>query len=297
MMPLIRSCLALAVCFAAAGAVGNATQSVPPTGPERVASAPPDPSRLFLDALQERSGSREEALRALTAAALAPEPSARHVLHCGLAHLWAAVEGPVGTAATHEHAVLAAHWLARAAALRPDDHRIGGWQASAATIIALIERDEARAAAARADLERLAIEDPCFHAITLAPALFDSDRGSPGFAKLRTAMEESFACGMRGEIGDGTRWPHAVAGFLVALSDVRLKAGDLAGAESALVVAEARESTASWQHRRVLEERIATLRERAARYATPDPADDPPFILGGGGAGCRICHAVGAGRP
>ncbi len=305
MRPMTRTCMALAACACAVGALGLGQQADPAVTPSNAPTSTAAPSRaaersdanrVLLDAMQGKSGTREEAIRTLTAAAIAPDPSPRLVLHCGLAHLWAAVEGPVGAQSTHEHAVLAEHWLTRAMALRPDDHRIGGWKASASMVIASIERDRAKAEAARTELERLAVEDPCFHAITLAPALFDMPRASEGFAKLRTAMEASFECGMRGEIGDGARWPHAVAGFLVAISDVRLKAGDLAGAETALVVAEARASTAAWPHRGLLDERIATLRQRAARYANDDPADDPPFILGGGGAGCRICHAVEAQR-
>jgi hypothetical protein len=307
MRPITTTLIAIAACACAAGSFGLTRQTAPasaPSAPDSPAShavanaaETSDANRVLLDALQGKAGTREGAIERLTRAALAPDPSPRHVLHCGLAHLWAAVEGPVDARETHEHAIIAEHWLARAAALRPEDHRIGGWKASATTVIAVMERDRAKAEAARVELERLAVEDPCFHAITLAPASFDRPRTSPEFAKLRTAMDASFECGVQGGIGDGARWPHAVAGFLVAISDVRLKAGDIAGAESALVIAEARESTASWPHRRVLEERIATLRERAARFSNDDPTDDPPFILSGGGAGCRICHAVGSSRP
>lgn len=291
----------LALGLGAGAAFGLASQDarqVTPATAERMPAADAttvDPSRRFLDALQGTAGTREDAIRALTDAALQPSPSPRHLLHCGLAHLWAAAEGTPGDPGRHGHAVLAAHWLARAAVARPDDHRIGGWRAAAASIVATLEGDAAAIEAARTELERLAVEDPCFHAITLAPSSFGAPRDSETFGRLRTAMEASFACGMRGDIGDGRRWPHAVAGFLVALSDVRLKAGDLAGAETALVVAEARESTASWPHRALLEERIATLRERAARYATPETSDDPPLVLTGSAA-CRLCHAVGSPR-
>jgi hypothetical protein len=73
-----------------------------------------------------------------------------------------------------------------------------------------------------------------------------------------------------------------------------LKAGDVAGAELALVVADARDSTAQWPHRHLIVDRLSTLQERAALYADDETANDPPFALQAGVLSCAACHATKA---
>ena len=246
----------------------------------------------FWEAFQHHPERRDEAIARLSSRALAADATAQEVLYTGLAHLWAVAEGGGDVVRRHGHAVLAEHWLARAEAADPADSRIAGWRQSAAWAVADCQRDDAGRAAATARLEALAAADPCFHSVPLAIVAFDLPRTHPGFVRALAAMNAAFGCGEQRGGQDRPQWPHNVAGFLVALADCRLKAGDVAGAEAALVVAEARESTATWPHRQLLTTRLATLRERAARFADDDPANDPPFALRADAISCAACHAA-----
>jgi len=264
--------------------------------------APTDPAShvkddavaYFWDSFQLHPEQRDEAIARLTARALAPDATNKEVLYTGLAHLWAVAEGEADSTRRHAHAVLAEHWLARAESAEPDDSRIAGWRASAAKAIADLLRDEAAQAAALARLEALAATDPCFHSVPLAIVSFDRPRTNASFTKALAAMNAAFDCGDRRGGQDRPRWPHNVAGFLVALADYRLKAGDVAGAELALVVADTRESTAHWAHRQLIVDRLSTLQERAALYADDEAANDPPFALQAGVLSCAACHATKA---
>jgi hypothetical protein len=258
------------------------------------AAAKPDAIAFFFDAFQRHPERRDEAIARLTERALAADALPKEVLYAGLAHLWAAAEGAGTRAATHEHAVLAEHWLAQAEAGDPADTRIAGWHESAAWSVASIEGDDAGQAAAIARLEVLAVADPCFNSITLGTIAFTLPRDHPSFQRALTAMNAAFECGQTKGGQDRPRWPHSVAGFLVALSDYRLKSGDSAGAEAALVIADARDSTARWPHRALLDERFKSLKERSLAYANADPTDDPPFALRRAGAMCTVCHAASA---
>ena len=258
------------------------------------AALPPDAIDLFFDAFQRHPERREQATTSLTERALAPDALPKEVLYTGLVHLWAAVEGAADRVKCHEHAVLAEHWLAQSEASAPADTRIAGWRQIAVWFIATLEGDEAGEAAAIAHLEALAIEDPCFNSITLGSVAFRLPRDHPSFQRALTAMNAGFECGQTQGGQDRPRWPHSVAGFLVALADYRMKAGDMAGAETALVIAEARESSATWPHRALLDERLGSFKERSAKFANSDPSDDPPFAFPRGGAMCTVCHAAAA---
>jgi hypothetical protein len=58
------------------------------------------------------------------------------------------------------------------------------------------------------------------------------------------------------------------------------------------VIAEARASQERWPHRQLFADRLASLKDRAARFATPDRTDDPPFVLHRGGALCTVLRGV-----
>jgi hypothetical protein len=283
----------VAGAFVAGGCLVAALDGASLTEPAvPMSGAADDALAFFWDAFQHHPEHRDAALARLSARALATNATHREVLSTGLAHLWAVAEGGGDAAVRHGHAVLAEHWLGRAAAADPDDSRIAGWRASAAKAIADLEHDAAGQAAAVARLEELAAADPCFHSVPLAIATFDLPRTDARFLAALAAMNAAFSCGDERAGQDHPRWPHNVAAFLVALADCRLKSGDVAGAEFALVVAEARASTEHWPQRQLLDERLATLHERAALFADDDAANDPPFALQGGVLSCSACHAA-----
>jgi hypothetical protein len=275
----------LAGCLCWLAAQGDASRKGEPTPSDIDAVA------FFWETFQHHPGRRDEAIERLSARALAPDCTPKEVLFVGLAHLWAVAEGGGAPARLHSHAVLAEHWLARAAKLDPDDARIAGWQASASMAIADLLHDETGRSAALARVAELAAQDPCFHSVPFGIATFGLPRADPRFRQALQAMNAAFDCGERPVGQDHPRWPHNVAGFLLALADFRLKAGDVDGAELALVVAEARETTANWPYRGLLDDRLSTLRQRAAKFADDDPANDPPFALQGGVLSCSACHA------
>jgi hypothetical protein len=292
--------IGLSAAVVAAGCLFAASVGAPSRAPV-AASAPAsavatdvddDALAFFWESFQRVPRLRDEALARLGARALAADATNREVLTTGLAHLWCLAEGGGEPLERHGHAVLAEHWLGRAAAADPDDTRIAGWRASAAKAIADLEHDAAGQAAAVARLQELAASDPCFHSVPLAIATFELPRTDARFVAALDAMNAAFACGDERAGQDHPRWPHNVAAFLVALADCRLKAGDVAGAELALVVAEARASTARWPHHQLVDERLATLPRRAALYADDDLSNDPPFALQGGVLSCSACHAA-----
>lgn len=278
----------LAGCLCWLAAQGDASRKGEPTSSDMDAVA------FFWETFQHHPERRDEAIERLSARALAPDCTQQEVLFVGLAHLWAVAEGGGAPARLHSHAVLAEHWLARAAKLDPDDARIAGWQASASMAIADQLDDDVARQAALAKLAALATADPCFHSVPFGIATHGLVRTDPLFAQALEAMNAAFDCGMQRVGQDHPRWPHNVAGFLLALADFRLKAGDVDGAQLALLVAETRETTAQWPYRELLNERLSTLRERAAKFADSDPANDPPFALQGGVLSCSACHAQSA---
>jgi hypothetical protein len=266
-------------------------------GEDRVAAEKEAPSSVFFDALQRRPERRSEAIRRLCASIISADPAAgpdpKEVLHLGLAYLWSA-SSAADRSERFEQALLARHWLERAMALAPEDDRIGSWRWSAAALVADLEQDDAALAAARRELVALADVDPCFHALALGIVSFADGRTSPAFRAALDAMNTAFACtGDDPSIRNRPRWPFNVQGFLVGLADMRLKAGDLPGAEAALVIAEANESTPSWRFKALLDERFATLKVRAERFGDVDPSNDPDFVFATGSPfSCVACHAA-----
>lgn len=250
------------------------------------------PAGVFYDALRRRPERRLESLAALTDAVLRPDPEPRDVLLLGLNHLWISAEGEQDSRSRFRHSILAHHWLRRAERLLPDDSRIPTWRLSAEWAIAVQEGRPTDAEAARDRISALADDDPCFHAVTLGITSFREPAGSAAFRRAHAAMEASFRCRADDpSVQNRPRWPHNVQAFLVGLSDFRLKAGDVAGAEAALVIAESRPGFARWTRRHLVDERFADLADRTRRFANADPLDDPPFVFEPGGpVSCIACH-------
>jgi hypothetical protein len=288
--------LAAGACVAASLALVQgdppSSSAKQPTATVKGERATPDAIDFFFDTFQHHPERRDEAIVRLTERALASDALPKEILYTGLAHLWALAEGASDRVKRHEHAVLAEHWIAHAATNEPDDTRIAGWRQSAAWAVAAIEGDVEKQAAAIRELEALAIEDPCFNSITLGSIAFELPPDHPTFQRALTAMNAAFECGQTKGGQDRPHWPFSVAGFLVTLADYRLKAGDTAGAEAALVAAESRESTVRWPHRALLDERLGEFKARSRAFANADLTDDPRFAIGHGGASCSVCHAA-----
>jgi len=246
----------------------------------------------FFAALNRDHDRRHETLAALESAVVAGERTPRIVLLLGLNHLWIAAEDEIEEVEGRRHLVLAIHHLRQAKTLLPDDHRIPSWLHAAEHGLAVAEGRSDAARLARKRLGHEAEREPCFHAVGFGIASFAEPRDSAEFRAAHAAMEASFECrGDNPSIVDMPRWPHNVHGFLVALADFRLKAGDARGAEMALVIAESRAGFAEWRHRALIDDRLGSLMERQSLYGNDDPADDPPFVFAPGSAvSCIGCH-------
>lgn len=245
-----------------------------------------DAEALFFDALVEDATAREAAKDSLEEWADKPG-SPRSMLWLGLCHLWELAEGEGSAEAQRASASAALRWLTAAEQGLPSDDRIATWRASAAWALARLDGREADADDAIREVIALAQNDACFHAITLAVMTYDAPAESRDFCAAHDAMESAFRCGEGDPSGlDGPRWPNNVLGFLVALSDVRLKAGDESGAEAALLIAEARPGFQDWKFRAGVNERF----ERLTAIRSGAPHTDIPFALSGL-ASCLACHA------
>lgn len=250
------------------------------------------PSDQFFDALLKHPEKRLESRRALQQAVLKPDADARHILLLGLNELWLAAENQPDRLDRFNHAVLARHWLRRAEQLLPDDDRIPSWRWAAEWAVAAVEHEDESAAAAREMLRKLAEHDPCFHSVAFGVISFEKPAKSEEFRQAHAAMEAAFQCAANDpSIQDRPRWPHNAHAFLTALADFRLKAGDVRGAEAALVIAEARPGFDTWKNRHIVADRLTSLNARRDLYANDNPEDDPAFVFERGGpVSCTGCH-------
>lgn len=284
------------------GAIGNSARSSPT--PHASASPPVDgttpsamavtidPQAAFFDALNREPKARDSALVGLRQRVLDEPLDARAVLLLGVAHLWMAAESPPEPARALEHMILARHYLARAAAMNPQDDRIPTWLHSAEVSVAHAERRDSDANAALEALRAHATRDPCFHSVAFAICVWDGEPNRPELAEAQRYLELAAACEPDDpSVRNLPRWPHNVEGFLVGLSDVALKRGDRARALAALVAAESWPGGEDWPHRIEVDVRRRDFETRAALFSDADPANDPAFIFERGGpVSCISCH-------
>ncbi len=299
-MSAARPLAAICAAAATAGAIAAASMSVgvsaafpewtPQPAPRHPRAA--EAESLFFLALNHDASLRQAAIDALTEAVAADPADGATNLWLGLAHLWVLAEDGGEAWTLLDDAILARHFLSRAASLRPEDTRIPSWLCAAELVIADLERDAPAAAAAHAALARAYADDPTFHAVSVGILRWNAPRDSDAFAEGLAAMRSALV----GDPDDPSalnapRWPHNVEGFLLAMADYELKAGNRQRAAAMLTAARERPGYDSWPYRHLAEERLADLHGRARRLADADPANDPPFILGrAGGVACVVCH-------
>lgn len=88
--------------------------------------------------------------------------------------------------------------------------------------------------------------------------------------------------------GSSSAAPHNFEGGLLIFGDAYLKAGDLESARSIYTLTSIVGADSSWPFLSVVEQRLASIEERAALYQNDDPNDDPLF--GVAGTLCEGCH-------
>lgn len=250
---------------------------------------------LFFEALQRDPARRGDAVAALRAAVASDARDGRSTLLLGAAHLWMASDTATPEAEVPSNLAEAIRCFDRAAALMPEDDRIPSWQSAARGFLARREGRDADVTAAIAALRPHADRDPCFHAVAYGMLAWDQPTASPAFTDAVDFANRAFDCGRNGggSASNAPRWPYSVQGFLVGHADLMARAGDMDGAEAALLVASARPETAKWPHKRLLDERLATLKSRVERFADQDRGNDPAFAWASRSSdSCVMCHAV-----
>jgi hypothetical protein len=250
---------------------------------------------LFFRALNHDAALRPEAIDALTQAFVADPADGATSLWLGMAHLWVVAESAGEPWTLLDRSVLARHYLARAAELRPQDTRIPSWLSAIELFIAGLEHDGPGATAAEADLARAFEHDPTFHAVSMGIIRWDNPPESSAFAESLRAMRLA----IDGAADDPSalnmpRWPHNVEGFMLAMADYELKAGSRQRAAVMLNALRERPGYEAWPYKHLVEDRLENLHALARRFADDDPANDPPYILDrASGVSCVVCHQSG----
>ncbi|MEM8997221.1 MAG: hypothetical protein AAGF23_20730 [Acidobacteriota bacterium] len=247
----------------------------------------------FFDVFNNRPESPDAALTALMTAFFVDPDDAQTNRLLGLNHLWLAAEGDHQNPRTIEHLYLAEDFLRRAADLDPDDARMHSWLIPARLSLARIERDDARVEELSKAMREAYETDPNFHAFIVGVQGFEAPRDDPRFAFALEAMRSTVGCADSEDLScaNHPRWPHNIEAFLVFAADFELKAGDVDRAKELLETARRFPDFATWPYGDEVARRLATLNERAARYANADGDDDPPSLFTGANQhSCQMCH-------
>ena len=171
----------------------------------------------FFNALNASPENRPAAIRELTGAYALDPSDARTSVLLGLAHLWTAAEGNRQDPSGLDHLILAEKFLARAAALDPNDERIPSWLVPARITLATLEKDPARVREAFASLREVCAKRSAFHSFTLALLAVQRPPDSPEFQQGLAALRKTIQgdCLDRKDVACGNRphWPHNAEGI------------------------------------------------------------------------------------
>jgi hypothetical protein len=173
-----------------------------------------------------------------------------------------------------------------------------GFVGSTSYQLARLEDDAAGLVRAHALLEEAVAANPIFNNFTVFATASTTPRGSPGYARVLELARDLITLGPSAtcivdqpEIcGSAGLAPQSLSGSLVLVGDVFAKGGEEANALTAYTLAKFFGTATAWPFMPLLDERLADLPGRMARYANEDPADDPAFI-GSREENCVSCHA------
>lgn len=245
----------------------------------------------FFTALNQKPQRIEKALDALTMAYAMDPANGRVNLLLGLNHLWVAAERVEPDPSTLNHVILSEYFLQRAQKLTQDD-RIPSWLAPLQITMAKRDQDHDGATRIFNEFVKAYEKNPDFHSFTFAMMNFDNDRDSDEFKRARKVLNATNNCDKHNPSCQNlSRWPHNIETFLVLQADYETKAGDIKNAHKILTDAKRIGEETQWPYLSVIEERLASLPQRAKAFANKDLTDDPKGLFVEQQANtCQMCH-------
>lgn len=319
--------LALAALLAAAAGTAFATLGYPQiavqAAPRKQAKPSDSPEaaaarQAFFEAfLAQRYEALPEVTAALTAAYLKNPADPKLALLIGHAHFWRAAErgrDPKAGPGVTDAIVLANFYFGEAYRLQPDDHRIAGWLASTQMALGAVHGDERARRRGYFMMKDSVRADPAFNHFTLGYVLSRLPAGDPRLAEAVDAMWANLDVCVGHEVDrrnpdlsllgsgpvpegpkrvcyNGPYTPHSVEGYFLAFGDLLVKTGEPELAKTVYLQARVSPAYEAWPFKSLLEERVATAEDRAARFASRDAASEPPEMISTSARTCAVCHA------
>ncbi len=190
---------------------------------------------------------------------------------------------------------LASEALDRAAPLLAYDNRIPGFQGAATFTLGVLTDDLLVRQRGLDQLEASLAANFLFNSFSylgaVAPAV---GRDDPLFARAIEYLDAGIQSGCSPatdprNCGNGGRAAHNINGSFMLFGDLYLKAGRIADARNAYEFGLLLPGLETWRHRALLEARLATFDDLAARWADDDSRNDPR-LAGVGPEACVYCH-------
>jgi hypothetical protein len=282
-------------------------------------AAPPTASDAFWTAFLAQHYDQLPAVidQLAVAAAASPQDPWAAELHA-IALIWriseAARDPSLDPAQIPMFAVTAEHSLTHAHELLPTDPLILGRLGSLEIAIGSVLHDPARIASGKAQIDEGVRQYPEFTLFNRARLYFDLPRSHPDAAArvddfwnkldacagepvdrvafdLGRYLAQATDTGPKRVCWNTPHTPHGVEGFFLYMGDALVRQGDAATAKAIYANARKSPAYAGWPFQAVLDQRIASADDWAARLADADPTNDPELINAAPIA-CASCHAA-----
>jgi hypothetical protein len=185
--------------------------------------------------------------------------------------------------------------LDQAVPLLPYDNRIPGFRGAATYNLGFFTGDADLVALGLSQLDDAMQANFLFNSFSflgvVAPSVPPTD---PLFARAIEYLDAGIDSGCSPftdprNCGNEGRAPHNIQGSFLLFGDLYVKAGRLEDARKWYEFIGVFPDTATWDFTAILDDRLATLDQRAALYRDDDPTNDP-LLVGTGPAACATCH-------
>lgn len=277
----------------------TATADATPTPTIDAAAAAAAGEEAFFDTLDGTANREEESIALLSAAVSGNPDDGRSFFLLGMMHLYRVGQNLPDYDNPSEfvlaEAALAQTALDQAVPLSVEDIRVPGFRGAATYLRGVVEKDEALRALGLMQLREAIELYPDFNNFSFLGAVAPIvSRNDPLFLEALELVRQAIASGCgpltQPEIcGNEGKAPHNIQGAMMMFGDMYAKAGDRNQALAYYNLGLGLLGGETWPFRSAMEERIAAVDDRVARWADEDPDNDPPFA-GNGPESCAICH-------